>query len=158
MDEIVFDASDFDSLARDMRRAASKFRDEVDVTLLEIGTELTAEAKALASVHSKTIAGTIKMVPSPGMITIKAGSEQVAIAALYELGNKGSKITDTTFRHPIFGRWDVQSSTNGNDPRVQKRYPFLRPALAADRRGVTKRMEATWDRALEPYRMKPEGI
>lgn len=150
-DGIVFDASDLDSLARDMQSAARKVRDEIDVTLLAIGTELTEAAKQIAGQHSSTVADTISMKPLPGMVVITAGADDVPIAALWEKGNKGTKDSARAqgvwFRHPVFG---------GDTWVQQRRFPFLRPALEADRREITKRMEATWDHALEPYRMKPQ--
>lgn len=149
-DEFIFDGTGLDDLARDLRHGAQRVRREIDVTLVEIGAELTAKAKLIASRHSKTVAGTIRMRAVPGAVIIAAGSDQVAIAALWETGNKGSKATDETFRHPVFGNRSVFVD--------QQRYPFLRPALTEDRRSITRRMEVTWDRALEPYRLRPEGI
>ncbi len=147
-DEITFDGSDLQHLARDLREGARKVREETDVTLFKIETELTAEAKVLASAHSKTISGTIRMRQEPGAVIITAGDQAVPIAALYEKGNKGGKVTATTFRHPVFG---------GSVWVEQKRFPFLRPALLADRKSITRQLEATWDRALEPYRLKPRS-
>lgn len=141
----VFDGQGLDDIVRDLGRAAERVGKEVDVAMLEIGTEITERAKVIAEGHSKTIASTIEMIPAPGVITIRAGNEQVAIAALYERGNRGSRVTAKTFRHPVFG--------NPNVWVEQPRFPFLRPALAADRRSITKRMEAVWDRALGPYRL-----
>lgn len=145
-----FDGSSLENLARDLRRASRDFRREVDVTLVEIGTEITAEAKTVASRYSKTVAGTIKMRPLPGMVIISVGSADSPIGAIWELGNKGSKAVSTTFKHPVFGNRSVWVE--------QARHPVLKIALAADRRQITKRMEATWDRALGPYRLRPTGV
>jgi hypothetical protein len=149
-DGLRFSGKDLEDLGRDLRLAADQFREEVDVTLVEIGEELKEAAKALAGAHSKTVADTIKLKSSPGFVVISAGDDSVPIAALWEMGNKGTHDTGRArgvwFRHPVFGT-DVWTN--------QRRYPFLRPALEADRRNITKRMEATWDRALEPYRLAP---
>lgn len=150
--EISFEAEGLEELTRDLKIAAREFQHAVDGTLLEIGEELKETAKGIAEQHSKTVAGTIKMRPGPNMVVISAGSDEVPIAALWETGNKGSKAdtakaTGVWFRHPVWGT-DVWT--------MQRRFPFLRPALDTDRRAITKQMEATWDRALEPYRLKPE--
>lgn len=150
-DELSFSGKDLEALTRDLTMAAHDFQVAVDKTLLEIGEELKESAKAFAEAHSKTVADTIKMRAGPNMVVISGGNDQVPIAALWETGNKGTKdsakATGVWFRHPVFG----------TDTWVQqRRFPFLRPALEADRRAITKRMEAAWDDALEPYRLKPE--
>ena len=149
---LVFDGAGLDELARDLRAAARDFRRETDRTLAKIGAELYALAKQIAGEHSSTVAGTIRLRALPGMIVISAGSDAVPIAALWELGNKGThnsgRVQGVWFRHPVFGR-DVWVN--------QRRYPFLRPAADYERKSIRKLMDATYDRVLEPYRMKPEG-
>lgn len=153
MDEFIFEGAGLEDLTRDLRAAAKSVQREVDRTLLEIGEELKEAAKEIAGRHSETVAGSIRMRALPGMVVITAGSDDVPIAALWESGNKGGKrdnahAAGVWFRHPVFG--------NSNVWVQQRRYPFLRPALEADRRRITKLMEQTWDRALEPHRLKPE--
>jgi hypothetical protein len=151
MDEFRFEGTDLKELARDLRLASHSVRREVDRTLLEIGEELKEAAKELAGRHSEKVAGTIKLRTLPGMVIISAGTDQVPIAALWETGNKGThdsgRAQGVVFRHPVFGQ-DVWVQ--------QRRYPFMRPALEADRRMITKRMEQAWTNALEPYRLQPE--
>ncbi len=148
-DAIRFDGSDLEHLARDIRSVAQNVRRETDRTVHLIGGEIAASAHTIASQHSPTVAATIKLKLVPGAAIISSGNEQTPIAALWETGNKGSKVTATTFRHPVFGRRDNWVE--------QPRHPSLRPALALNRRQITKRMEQAWDHALIPYRMKPGG-
>jgi hypothetical protein len=152
--EIVFEGHGLEQLARDCRGAARAVRREIDETLLKIGAELLASAKAIASEHSSTVAGTIRMKALPGMVVIQAGSDAVPIAALWETGNKGSRdtarVTGLWFRHPLFGNREIWVN--------QRRFPFLRPALDADRSRIKRLMDETYDRALVPYRLKPEGV
>ena len=151
MDEFVFESDGLKDLADDLRFAAVKIRDEIDVTLLKVGEELVEAAKALAEPHSKKVADTIKLRAMPGYVVISAGNDETPIAALWELGNKGThnsaRVQGVYFRHPIFGT---------DNWTTQRRFPFLRPALDADRKNITMLMESAWDRALEPYRLSPE--
>lgn len=160
MDEIVFDGHGLKELARDCERAARAVRREVDKTLLEIGAELMQAAKDLAAKHSATVAGTIKMKALPGMVVVSAGSDQVPIAALWEMGNKGSKrdtarVAGVWFRHPVFA--DPAKGRGEWTWVKQRRFPFLRPAYDLERTWIKKQMDATYDRALGPYRLKPES-
>lgn len=151
MDEFRFEGEGLEELARDLKLAADAVRVEVDRTLVRIGEELKEAAKKIAERHSQNVADSIRMRALPGMVVISAGSDQVPIAALWETGNKGThdggRAQGVYFRHPVFGQ-DVWVS--------QRRYPFLRPALDADRLRITRLMEQAWDRALEPYRLQPE--
>src|SRR5947209_9269435 len=138
--ELTFEGRTLEGLARDMRRAAGVVRRETDRTIATVGATITAEAKAKAAEHSKSIAPTIRLAVVPGAALIRAGDEATPIAALYELGNAKSKRTAETFRHPVWGNRDVWVA--------QPKHPFLAPALAVNRREITKQMERTWDRAL----------
>lgn len=146
MDNFTFEAESLQSLARDLQESAYRVRGEVDKTLIVVGEDVKQAAHAEASKHSKSIPPTIHMIPGRGMVMIRAGSKDAPLASLYELGNRGrgGRGSDT-FRHPVFGQ-DVFVE--------QKRYPFLRPALTALRRQITKRMEAAWDEALKPLRLR----
>lgn len=151
----VFDGKNLKELGRDLRRAADDFRRETDWTLAQVGVELMTAAKAIAGQHSSTVAETIRMKAAPGVVIISAGNDNVPIAALWESGNKGSKadtasVQGVWFRHPLFGKND--------EPWVnQRRYPFLRPAAQIERKRITKMMNETYTRTLEPHRLKPEA-
>lgn len=150
-DEFRFEGSDLESLARDLKESALRVRVEVDKTVGEVGELIRDEAKELVSKHSKSIPGTIKVTMIPGAAVVSAGANDVPLAALYELGNKGSK-TDSArasgawFRHPVFGNTNVWVQ--------QRRYPFLRPTLDVNRRTITKLMDRAWDEALKPLRLE----
>jgi hypothetical protein len=149
-DEILrFSGDDLDLLAEDLRLAADAVHVETMKTVLEVGEEVKEAAKVVADAEGlHSVSPTIEMIPAPDAALIRAGGDS-PLAALEELGNKGAKRSATTFRHPVFGKWLP-------NVKPQKKHPFLAPALAASRRQITKRMEETWDRALEPFRLKPE--
>lgn len=160
MDEFTFDASSMDGLHRDLLESSVRVRTEIDKTVGVIAEEVKEVAKAMVSKHSKSIPPTMRVEMIPGAAKISAGGVS-PLAVLYESGNKkggksrafNSKRTMDTytarglvkhlsFAHPVFGNKEVWVD--------EKRFPFLRPALAADRKGITKRMEAAWDEALKP--------
>jgi hypothetical protein len=102
-------------------------------TMREAGKLVAEDAKVLASEHSKSIPPTIKVRLSKTRINIVAGSEEVRLAGLYELGNKGRSKSQAAnrrgqFRHPVFGNRQVWVN--------QKRYAFLLPAAEKQRRKV----------------------
>ena len=147
--ELEFSGESLDDLAEDLRVSALRFREEVDKTVVKVGEEVGEEAKALARRHSKKVADSIRTIPTPGQVAIRAG-EGVPLAALYELGNKGrGGRKSETFSHPVFGNRKVWVK--------QKRHPFLAPALAANRRHITKMMESAWQQALEPLLAGGDG-
>jgi hypothetical protein len=147
MDELKFEGRSLSDLARDMRRAATVVRKETDKTVVAVGAKVAAVAKEEAGRHSKSIPPTIRLAAIPGAAVIRAGNQDTPMAELYEIGNKGGKRTSETFRHPVFGQKDVWVE--------QPRFRFLAPALAVDRRAITKQMEQAWDKALEAARIKP---
>lgn len=145
-----FDGSALSDLAHDLRAAAERFRVYTDETLAKIGVELVEAARVIAGQHSQTVAGTIRMRTVPGMVIVTVGNEETPIAALWELGNKGTRdsnqVQGVYFRHPVFG---------GDAWVSQRRFPMLRPAQQALRKEIKRRMDATYDQVLEPYRLKP---
>lgn len=145
-DSFHFEAANLERLSAELTESALKLRGEVDKTVVVVGEEIKAAATTEAGKHSKSIPPTIKGEMVPGAYRIRAGGGDVALAVLYELGNRGAggRRSDS-FKHKVFGQ-DVWVE--------QKRYPFLRPALTAMRRQITKRMEAAWDKALEPLRLR----
>lgn len=154
MAEFVFDGTGIEEVIRGLHEAADRVEAETMRTVLEIGEELAETAKGIASEHSSSIPGTIRVVPIPHGVAVRAGSASVPLAALYDLGNQGrGKRKIPTFNHPVYARgprkqWTWASRKYGN---AQKRYPFLAPARKLMRKQITARMDQTWERALEPY-------
>ena len=159
--EFYFSGESLEALSRDLNAAARALAREAAPLLMEIGEEVETRAKKIAADNGSTsIPPTIHgRLTNPYEYRIQAGGPESAIAGLWELGNrrntgtgKGGRIPvyetgKDVFWHPVFGR----------EPSVpQKRHPFLRPALAADRANITKRMHSMWDRALGPYRLAPD--
>ncbi len=108
-------------------------RKQLRSDLKGVGNSIASGARTVASAHSKTIPGTIKVrtriQSRKAEVEIIAGSAEVPIAGLFELGNKGggSAAKGRKFRHPIFGDWDVQFT--GKDPREQDMHPYLAPVV-----------------------------
>lgn len=106
---------------------------------LRVGGEIVAvEARKIAGQHSRSIPPTIRTSVYGAVVAVKGGNKTTPLAALYELGNKGSRGQADTFRHPVFGRKDVPWQS-------QARYPFLLPAL--ERAGPA--MEAELEKTVE---------
>jgi hypothetical protein len=119
------DTSDFRATAKVLRTAAPDVNKKLRKGLREAGLVVAEEAKKIASEHSKTIAGTVKVRVASTTVAVVAGGK-TPLAALYELGNTGNHARSATaggggtFRHPVFGNMDNWVS--------QKSYPFLAPA------------------------------
>ena len=160
--KIEFDGSSLENLSRHLHESADLFRVETTKTLAEVGEELKTAAIEIVKPHSKTVAAAIRFDMEPGAAVIHAPGP---LPVAYELGNKKSATsnkyrriglagpvthaqalagqkTRTAFVHPVFGNMDVRV--------VQEGFPFLRPALAANRRAITKRMKTAWEKSLEP--------
>lgn len=104
-------------------------------TLRTAGKLVAEDAKVLAAGHSKSIPPTVRVRLSKTRINIIAGNDEVPLAGLYELGNKGHSKSQASsrrgqFRHPVFGNREVWVN--------QKRYAFLLPAAERQRRKVEK--------------------
>jgi hypothetical protein len=137
-DELVFDGHDFNDFARRLNVAVDRYKHEMTPTMAVIGEEVAAAARGIAGQHSAKVAATIKTVPLPGAVAIKAGDAQTPIAVLWELGNKGSKRSARQFRHPVFGDKNVWVE--------QDKHPYLAPALLATRASRSRRLEQEWER------------
>ena len=164
--DFYFSGEDLNALARDLRAAAIAIGREVAPVLVEIGEGIEERARRIAgdyawktgrrrSILDEGGETTQQVIDSihghlEGMYTykIRAG-EGVPLAALWELGNKNSGRGEKEFWHPLFGDRSVKY--------YQPKHPFLLPALAEDRRNITRKMESLWDRALTPYNLAPEG-
>ena len=159
-DEIVFVGKGLQGLAKNMRSSAVKFRQEMEPMLLEIGEEVATRAKVNASsAGSSSIPPTIDVRPLPGAVGVYAGTESKPLARLWEMGNirsggRNFLLKGGTFDHPIFakGPRETWRWTGRKGVPSQQRHRFLAPALAEDRRGITKRMEAAWEKGLAPLR------
>jgi hypothetical protein len=142
--EFSFDASSLEALQRDLREAADRFTVETDKTLVEVGGLVSATAKMVAKEEgSSSIPPTIRSIPGPDVVVVTAGSKEVPLAALWDLGNKGKSKRDE-FWHPVFG--------NRKPGALQKRHPILKRARSLARPMINDLMKATYDRVLEPLR------
>jgi hypothetical protein len=143
---------DLDKLIEGLRVSSEVGKFELDAGIIESAEEVTLTAKVFAAKHSKSIPGTIKMIPGNGEALITAGTEDKPLARLYELGNKGknggydSRAKNDkgrlVFRHEVFG--------DEEEWVLQRRYPFLRRAVYANRRITGEIMNHALERALEP--------
>jgi hypothetical protein len=144
VDEFHIDGESFDAAVRNLFEAAERVDGEVTAAMLEIGETFKATAKQFAGEHSQSIPPTIRVEPAKHAVVVKAGNSNVALAALYDLGNegKGGRKKDT-FRHPVFGNRDVWVE--------QKRYPFFAPTRKVLRQWINERIDKIWDEALRPF-------
>jgi hypothetical protein len=149
--EFVFDGRDLEDLARNMRIASKDFRREVQPEVDAIGKDIADTARDVAATKSERVAATVHhlSLPELGASVVRAGDDSTPIAALWELGNKGSKRTADTFRHPVFGNRDGAWVE-------QEKFPYLSAALVLRRREMTKRMEQAWNRALRVVGVRAE--
>lgn len=142
--DFAIDGDSFDEAVRALFSAADRVDFEVTAAMAEIGETFAKAAKAEAGKHSKSIPPTIRSVPAGHAVAVRAGSQDVPLAALYDLGNagKGGRKKDT-FRHPVFGNRNVWAD--------QKRYPFFAPTRKLLRKWINQRMDRIWDEALSPF-------
>lgn len=144
MPEFSFDASSMDALQRDLREAADRFSVETDKTLVEVGELIKLTAKMVAEeAGSSSIPPTIKSIPGPDVVVVTAGSKDVPLAALWDLGNKGKSKRDE-FWAPVYG--------HRKPGALHKRHPILKRARSLARPMINDLMKATYDRVLEPLR------
>jgi hypothetical protein len=148
-DSFQIDTRNLEDFEHRLRTAADRWVIEKDLLIAELTKDIAETAKGIAAQHSKSIPGTIRShIEKPGMGIIEAGNTSVPIAALYEMGNRKSKKSKETFRHPVFG--------NRNIWVEQSKHPYLRPAMLLWSRVQAKRVREMNKRALEPYHLKPE--
>lgn len=149
MPEFVIDGESFDEAVRGLFEAADRVDVEVTRTVLEIAASVSTTAKKIAGEHSAKVAATVSApIPIRHGAAVRAGSADVPLAALWELGNKGKgNRRKPTFRHPVYGHWNVQDPTRLD----QVRHPFLAPARKLLRPVITERMGAAWEHALAPF-------
>jgi hypothetical protein len=140
----------FSPVIRAIRKWEPEVRKQLRKELRASGQMIVAGSRLLAGAHSTTIPATIKVrtriQSRKAEIEIRAGSAEVPIAGLFELGNKGgSKSQAATgrgqFRHPLFG--DREQWVN------QDMHPFLAPVVKLRIPAVTLRVGAAIDQANE---------
>lgn len=133
------DTRDFRAFAKALRVASPEIAKELRVRLRGVGEIVAEEARTRASEHSTTIAATISVRTAGATVSVIAGGPDSLIAALFELGNKGSRSTDV-FRHPVFGHGAWVS---------QAMHPYLQPALASKFNEVEIAAVEALDKAIE---------
>lgn len=102
------DTRDFKAVAKALRKAQPTMRTALLRNLKAVGEIVAVDARAIASENSTTIPPTIKTRVRGVGVSVIAGGGEVAIAGLFELGNKGggksqSASRSGVFRHPVFG-------------------------------------------------------
>ena len=115
------DTTELKAFIRALRRASPIGARGLRLELKAAGEIVAVKARQIASQHSTKIPATIKTSVRGATVSVVAGKGD-PLAAIYELGNKGSKASETgTFKHPTFG--------NKNAWVEQPRWAFLRPAV-----------------------------
>jgi hypothetical protein len=119
------DARDFKAVAKALKKAQPLMRTELLRNLKAAGEIVAADARVIAAEHSTTVTPTIKTQVRGVGVSVVAGGGEVAIAGLFELGNKGKGKSQSAsrsgrFRHPVFG--------NRSNWVSQPMHPFLAPA------------------------------
>lgn len=96
-------------------------------------TPIAEDAAARASVHSRTVPGSVRIrVTGGASVKILAGGERAPVGAPME--HRG---VPGIFRHPLWGNWGKAPFKNtgkqwvAGDPRNQSAHPFLGPAAEA---------------------------
>ena len=152
----------FAPVIKAIKKWEPEVRKQLRKELQASGNMIAAGSRLLAGAHSTTIPATIKVrtrIQSRKVeVEIRAGSAEVPIAGLYELGNKGSGKSET-FRHPVFAREGSRAgkhkgpfgiTRSDKAPWVnQKRHPFLSPIIKLRTAAVTKRVGAAVEAANE---------
>lgn len=121
--EFTLDTSELKTLAKDLRRIAPDLARDLRTGLKRAAEPVRLDAARRAWAGSSKIPPTVRITTSGTTVKVKAGSAELAIAGLFELGNKGNKVSPASFRHPVFGNREVW--------RPQKTHPYLAQALAA---------------------------
>ena len=149
---VGIDTSAFKLLAKDLRKANVLASRNLRAGLRGVGEVVAVEARSRAAQYSSTIPPTIKVRVAGTTVSVQAGSADVPIAALFELGNTGGRKSAAasvrgSFRHPVFGH-DVWVE--------QPMHPFLRPAELATMPEIRRTMTRTLTEALEASNLRVE--
>lgn len=125
------DTSDLKAFIRALRKASPTAARGMRTRMRAAGAIVATEAKAIASQHSDSIPPTIHTTVYGASVAVRAG-KGVALAAIYELGNKGSGGRDDgSFRHPVFEQGDDGLLQETDAWVDQDRWAFLKPAAEA---------------------------
>lgn len=145
---IYIEARSMEELGRKLRLAGAVVEARMAPAMVEVGRLLEKEARQIAEDNgSQKVADSVKTLVIPRGVEIQAGGPDAPVADLWELGNKGKKVSEKTFRHPVFGSKTTPWVT-------QEKKPFLRPArrkTAVERRAV---LEAAWEEAMRPLGLR----
>lgn len=135
------DTHQLKEFVRDLRRTYPVAAKGLRENLRAAGEIVAVEARKKAGEHSKSIPPTIRTSVYGSSVSVKAGNKSNALAALYEVGNKGDGGKSDTFRHPLFGNWTY--------PQDQLRYPFLAPAVDAAGPAMEVELEKVADEIVD---------
>lgn len=128
------DTRELRKLVRDMRRF--KPDKEMHKALRVAGLMIAEDAKEIAGEVSTSVPPTVKVRVSKTKISVVAGNQDVPLAGLLELGNKGKNRKQQTasssgeFRHPVFGDRDEAEWV------AQPMHPYLLKAAAKNERNI----------------------
>ncbi len=106
---------------------------------IAVGYPGDPSASDSGGVRRQEIANTIHPEKRAKYYRVVAGREDLPLAGLWELGNKGSDANDSEFRHPVFGRGDYEP---------QKKWPFLRMALDQEQAAIFVEYEIAVNKAF----------
>jgi hypothetical protein len=124
---IGVDVRDFKVFAKALGIAAPLIKKQLTLNLRAVGEIVAAEARQRASQYSTAIPPSILVRVSGATVSVQAGGIGVPTAALFELGNKGSRDM-AMFKHPVFGNRATWVS--------QPMHPYLTPALKSKANAV----------------------
>jgi len=139
------DLRDFHSMVKGLRKAKPELNKELRKGLRAAGVLIAEEAKTIAGQHSNSIPPTIRVRTAGATVAILAGTADVPLAVLYEIGNTGKGRVQapshkSTFRHPVFGNREVWVE--------QDRHPFLEPAAVLHAAEAERMVVKALDRAM----------
>jgi hypothetical protein len=138
----------FKPTIRAIKKWDREVRKELRSELKGAGEMIASDARQRADAVSKTAGKTIKVrtgITSRQVeVKVLAGSPDVPIAGLLELGNKGGR-SKGKFRHPVFG-----DRGNWQD---QPMHPYVAPAVAHREGDVKKRVEAAVARSIDTVKL-----
>lgn len=139
------DVREFKGLSRALKATEPELRLKLLRNLKAIGDLVAKDAQAIIAPHSETIPPTIKSMVRGESVRVRAGNGEVAIAGLFELGNKGGGKSQAAaksgvFRHPVYGK-----NTWVNQPMAR----YLAPALEKNLPAITEMALEALDEAIQ---------
>lgn len=142
----TIDAHEFRDLTKALRQASRGLGGELRRDLREAGEVVAEAARTIISPHSKRIEDSIRVHSRGNVVYVEAGGGDLAIAVLFETGNKG-QTHGLTFRHPVFGVWRT-----GTPPEAM--HPYLVPAAEATKDETLELIGHAIDSALRNVRLE----